>query len=209
VFCNTSLLEEKVESSLSKWSRLKLLAALVVAAMFAGCATQPGTQGGPGLQFDQYEQKWLLNGEPFTPGGLNLATVLASSLRGQGGSVAWFRGTFSKTGTDPGIELRVKFGGAGAGQLFPQSASDSTGTALTVRQVEHTVTRTTFGVTSLAPEEIIAITMPRQFLDSRRSTGLDIQVRGVSGKVEIIKVAADAVSKYLSDFDAAVANRRQ
>jgi hypothetical protein len=185
-----------------------LIAGLVVAALSA-CSTPVGTQGGPGLQFDAYQQKWLFNGEPFTPGGLTLTSVLVGSLRGQPGAVAWFRGTFDKSGGNRAIELRVKYEGAGAAQLFPQSASDATGATLSVKQVEQTFMKTSVGQSFIAPEEIIAIDVPRPFLEARRSTGLDIQVRGASGKVAVVKATGEQVAKYLADFDTAIVKSRQ
>jgi hypothetical protein len=194
--------------SLSIFRHLRIctvVAALGLGGVVAGCAT-PGPLGGPGLQLDQYTQRWVFNGEPFIPGGL--ASSLVTSLLSGVDSIAWFRGTFDTAGRDPVIQLLIKMEGKGAGLMWATSARDATGATLEISRVEQRMQATVLGSTMLAPREIVAITTPREFLEQRKTTGLDIQLMGVNGQASVIKVPADAIPRYLADFDAAVAKKR-
>jgi hypothetical protein len=123
-------------------------------------------------------------------------------------SVAWFRGTFDPAGRDPVIQLLVKMEGKGAGMMWATSARDATGATLEVSRVEQRMVTTGLTGTTLAPLEIVAITTPREFLEKRKATGLDIQLMGVNGQASVIKVPAEAIPRYLADFDDAVAKKR-
>jgi hypothetical protein len=109
---------------------------------------------------------------------------------------ARLEGAFGKTGQNELILLRVHYWSQ-TGWKFLDNASDITGNNLTVYQRDQ---RTNPDAT--VEEDIVVIT-PRDYLESRKTQGLDIRITGTKGYL-IVKVPADYVVGFLEKYDSAL-----
>jgi len=112
-----------------------------------------------------------------------------------------------KGGADQEIELFVEFTGSNAGQLVAVSASDSTGTKLGVRRVEIKHNQIALGMPTFAPREVVAVSLPRPYLDSRKTAGLDIQIRGYNNATSVVKVPPAYVAAFVQKLDGTIAEQ--
>jgi hypothetical protein len=187
--------------------RGRLAAVAVVAAALAGCANMPGMTGnnvgGKGLSMDQYTQRWVLNGPNISPGGL-MANLMSGVFSGID-TTAWLRGTFDAKGQNPEVQLYIQYYGKGAGMLLPNAASDSNGQALKVSRVQRALSQDVLGRTSSEALELVAVDTTRPYLESRKSSGLDIRLMGHNGQSSTIKIPAESVVAFLAEFDGALA----
>lgn len=184
---------------------------LVMAAALSACANMPGMTGNnvgsKGLSLDQYTQRWVLNGPSVSPGGL-LANVMSGVFSGIDTTV-WLRGTFDKGGQNAELQLYIQYYGKGAGMLLPNSASDSTGQALKVSRVQRALSQDVLGRTSSEALELVAIDTPRPYLQARKTSGLDIRLMGHNGQSSTIKIPAETVAAFLTEFDSALAQAKK
>jgi hypothetical protein len=171
---------------------------LLFAVLVGACGTSPTTVAKKGLEYDQYAGQWVLGGSVLN-GGEFWKSVMTDIQ-----TYAWLRGTFDRSGQNQAIQLYAICMGGGAGQLVAMSASDSTGAALTTHRVENTSVQRIAGQPFYAPKEVVAIDLPRRFLDERRANGLDIRLQGFNNAKPIVKVPAEYLSNYLDEFDTAV-----
>ena len=119
--------------------------------------------------------------------------------------VSWLQGTFDNKGQQENIQLYESISGQGAGGFIIQSAADNTGTQLKVHRVENSYFQNVLGHAVSAPREVVAVDLPRKFLEQRQASGMDIQLKGFNNATAIIKVPASYVAEFLAGFDDAVA----
>jgi hypothetical protein len=119
------------------------------------------------------------------------------------------RGTFDKAGQNQDIQLYVSLTGKGANSMIVVSASDSTGTILKSHRLEQPHAESFLGQMYFKEQHVIAVDLPRNFLEERKAKGLDIQLKGYHNESLIVQVPPDYLSNYLSNFDTAVAQNKK
>jgi membrane-associated protease RseP (regulator of RpoE activity) len=137
------------------------------------------------VKFDPYTNFYSVSGMNLDLGGFPNITK------------TWMRGGFDKSGKNEYIQLYV-YHWSQTGWKFLSEASDITGTRLIVHRLDREVNY------DAAVEEHIAIDLPRDFLESRKTQGLNIRVLGSKGSL-IVEVPGSYIVGFLERFDSAVA----
>lgn len=180
--------------------RPRLLCAVMVATL-SGCATIQGdtTQSNAQVEYNKYGAEWIVTGSKFMPDSFWKGVLKRTQ------SSAWMVGTFDDTQTKKAYQLFVNTEGAGAGGFIATGASDATGTPLKVTRVENSFFKTTVIGTSYNPKEVVALHFDRDFLEQRRASGLDIQMKGYNNDAMTLAVPSQYLSDFLNKYDEALA----
>jgi hypothetical protein len=136
------------------------------------------------IKFDSYANSYSVSGMKLNMGGFPNITRI------------WMRGGFDKIGDNEFIQLYV-FHWSQTGWKFLSQASDISGTPLLVRQLGRDV-----GSGGIV-EEHIAIDLPRDFLENRKTQGLNIKVLGSRGSL-IIEVPSAYIIGFLEKYDSTI-----
>ena len=180
---------------------------LIATCLLAGCATPVPSadpvNSAPGLAYDPYTASWILSGDKILQ-----QSLWALDIHGRNSAVR-LRGTFDDALKRRDIQLVVMTVGEAAHGFFVNSASDVTGTALKARRLESTFVRQTMFGPVVPPREVFAVELPRNYLDARRSAGLDIRLNSANNDSMIVKVPSSDLAGFLDQFDAAMANPKR
>ena len=184
------------------WHMLYWSLTILSVHLLVACAASTGptaTFTTPSLEYDKYAAEWVLTGAKFAP------KSFWSEVMTRTDTLVWLRGTFDDTRQKKNIQLYANYAGQGAGGLIVTSASDSPGTPLETHRLENTFVQQTMLGAAYYPKELIAVKLPRDFLDAKRASGLDIRLNGYQNKSLPVMISAAYLADFLDRFDSAVA----
>ena len=180
------------------------LTAILCLSLIAACAVTGPTvmYTKPNLEYDKYAAEWVLTGAKFNPKSIWSGVLTKTQTE------VCMRGTFDESLRKKSIKLYVNSSGEGAGGLIATSASDSTGTQLKTHRLENTFVQHNVLGTYVHPKELIAIDLPRDYLDARKADGLDIRLNGYQQGSLTVAVTANYLTDFLDRFDSSVAEHK-
>lgn len=171
----------------------KIFAFSLMVIFLAGCATTVSSPqqvtDATQVKFDPYSNRYSVSGMQMNRGGFPNITRF------------WLRGGFDKTGGTEFIQLYV-YHWSQTGWNFFSQASDITGTPLNLRQLDREVN------TNATVEEQVAIDLPRDFLESRKTQGLNIRLLGSKGSL-VVEVPSAYIIGFLEKYDTALKGFKQ
>lgn len=168
----------------------RVLSLLLVAVLLItlGCATVVSSPqqvtDATKVKFDPYSDFYSISGMKLDLGGFpNITRV-------------HMRGGFNKSGDNEFVQLYV-FYWSQTGWKFFNQASDISGTPLNVHQLARNINSST------SIEEHIAIDLPREFLENRKTQGLNIRILGSKGSL-IVEIPSSYLIGFLEKYDSAI-----
>jgi len=173
----------------------RFLSLILVAAFlgFLGCATVVSSPqqvtDATQVSFDPYANSYSVSGMKMSKGGFPNITRF------------WMRAGFDKSGGNEFIQLYV-YHWSQTGWNFFNQANDISGTPLRVRQLGREVN------SNATVEEQVAIDLPRDFLENRKTKGLNIRLLGSKGSL-IVEVPSSYIVGFLEKYDSALKGFKQ
>jgi len=160
---------------------------LLITLVLAGCANTSDPRAvanATRINFDPYSQ---------------LTSVWAATVIGSDfpNSISYDLRAGIPTRGQSFLQLYVRYWSQ-LGWYFLSSASDVEGTVLPLVQIDRNVDQ------SANVEEIVGVTLSRDYLENHKSSGLNIRIAGQRGSV-VVKVPGAYVAGFLARFDDALA----